>query len=133
MKEITITIRTVMEMIIGTHDLILRMTIYHLSSALLTTAQLGYVMIVLIVMDAALILIRKVLLKQKTKRYSKSIYLVGAGTPDYSSSLDGKSSSWKISDDRLMKTLRCLQFVAKSDYVELLTSSRADVQEQISL
>ena len=63
----------------------------------------------------------KGIIKTKKKRDSKSIYLVGAGTPDYSSSLDGKSSSWKISDDRLMKTLRCLLFLAKSDSEELLT------------
>ena len=32
-EEITITIRMVMEMVIGTHDLVLRMTIYHLYQA----------------------------------------------------------------------------------------------------
>ena len=70
-EEITITKRTVIEMVIEIHDMFLRMTIYHLSSALLTTAQLGYVMIVLIVMDAALILIRKVLLKPKKNEILK--------------------------------------------------------------
>ena len=55
------------------------------------------------------------------KRDSKSIYLVGAGTPDFSSSFDGKSSSCKISYVRLMTNLRCLLFLAKSDSEELLT------------
>ena len=59
MEEIIITVRTVIEMIIDIHDKVLRMTIYHLSSAILIIAQLGCVMIILIVMDTALILIRK--------------------------------------------------------------------------
>ena len=58
-EEITITKRTVIEMVIEIHDMFLRMTIYHLSSVILTIAQLGCEMIVLTVMDAALILKQK--------------------------------------------------------------------------
>ena len=49
MEEITITTRTVVEMAIRTHDLVLRMTIHHLSSVILTIVQLGCVIIVLII------------------------------------------------------------------------------------
>ena len=51
MGVITITIQTVMEMAIRTHDMVLRIAIHHRSSATLTIARLGCIMMVIISYD----------------------------------------------------------------------------------
>ena len=56
MEVITIIIQTLMEVAIRTHDMVLRIAIHHRSSATLTIARLGCIMVVIIIMDAALIL-----------------------------------------------------------------------------
>ena len=59
MEVITIIIQTLIEMEIRTHDMVLRIAIHHRSSAMLTIARLGCIMIVIIIMDAALMLKQK--------------------------------------------------------------------------
>ena len=59
MEVITIIIQMLIEVEIGTHDMVLQIAIHHRSSATLTIALLGCIMMVIIIMNAALILKQK--------------------------------------------------------------------------